>query len=197
MEITLGHVHYDHTGGVNIVLQHCRYPLPVYAHPDLLRERYAIKGGQPRDIGMGMTKTYLAKFITLHLSTETLEILPFVWTTGETSDRTEFEGRSAHHYILVNISWFSDLYRDDMALVLEAKSGLVIVCGCSHAGLLNILAHVGRIFKKEIAAIVGGTKFFNVDDDTIAHVIHTISSTGSGLLPDLYLNHCTGEHVIA
>ena len=82
-------------------------------------------------------------------------------------------------------------------LVLEAQSGLIVVCGCCHAGLLNTLAHVRLVFNKEISAIVGGAHLANVDADTLEHAISVIRSTSAGRLPNLYLNHCTGERALA
>jgi 7,8-dihydropterin-6-yl-methyl-4-(beta-D-ribofuranosyl)aminobenzene 5'-phosphate synthase len=195
--LALSHAHYDHTGGLKTFLQHSRPGLPVYAHPDLFRARFAIKDGQPRSIGLCITQADLARHTVLHLSVEPVEILRQLWTTGEITARTEFEGRSSHHYIRENNGWLPDPYRDDMALTLEAQSGLIVVCGCCHAGLLNTLAHVQRVFNKDIAAIVGGAHLANVDADTIEHAITILHSTSAGHLPDLYLNHCTGERATA
>lgn len=195
--LALSHAHYDHTGGLGAFLQHSRPGLPLYAHPDLLRERYAIKDGQARSIGLRMAQADLAQRVALHLSTEPVEILRCAWTSGEIAARTEFEGRSSHHYIRVDERWLPDPYRDDMALILQAPSGLVVVCGCCHAGLLNTLAHVRRIFPREIVAIVGGAHLVSVDADTLEHAIAVLSATSAGRVPDLYLNHCTGERAYA
>lgn len=195
--LALSHAHYDHTGGLEMFLRHSRPGLPLYAHPDLFRERYTLKSGQPRSIGLHMAQTDLAQRATLHLSAEPVEILRHVWTSGEITDRTEFEGRSSQHFIRANGDWLPDPYRDDMALILETQAGLVVICGCCHAGLLNTLAHVRRVFTREILAIVGGAHLANVDADTLEHAISVLRTTCAPHLPDLYLNHCTGEHTLA
>ncbi len=38
--VALSHAHYDHTGGLGVFLE-LRSGLPLYAHPDLLRERFS------------------------------------------------------------------------------------------------------------------------------------------------------------
>jgi 7,8-dihydropterin-6-yl-methyl-4-(beta-D-ribofuranosyl)aminobenzene 5'-phosphate synthase len=196
--LVLSHAHYDHTGGLEALLQNSRPALPLYAHPDLFRERFSIKDGQPRSIGLRIAQTDLAQRAVLRLSTDPVEVVPRIWTTGEITARTEFEGRSPHHFIRVNKGWIPDPYRDDMALVLEAQSGLVVICGCCHAGLLNTLAHIRRMFdNKQIMAIVGGTHLANVDSAALERTSTVLRVTGAGHSPDLYLNHCTGKRALA
>jgi len=194
--LALSHAHYDHTGGLRTFLQQSQPGLPLYAHSDLFRKRYAIKDGKPRSIGLRIAQTDLEKLSALHLSAKPVEIFRRVWTTGEITARTEFEGRSPYHYVRANKSWLPDPYRDDMALILEVQSGLVIICGCCHAGLLNTLAHVRRIFNEKVVAIAGGTHLANLDKVTLEHTITVVRATSAGCLPELYLNHCTGERAL-
>ena len=187
--LALSHAHYDHTGGLRAFFQRSRPGLPVHAHPDLFRERFSIKDNQTRSIGLSMTRSELEQHTTLNLSSEAVEISRRVWTTGEITPRTEFEGRSANHFIREDERWQPDPYRDDMALVLEGQSGLVVICGCCHAGLLNTLAHVRRVFNQEIAAIIGGAHLASVDASQLEHAITVLRATSAARLPDLYLNH--------
>ncbi len=195
--LVLSHAHYDHTGGLDAFLQISQPGLPLYAHTELFRERYAIKDGQARSIGLHLAQTDLAQRVTLHLSAKPTQVLPGVWTTGEITQRTEFEGRSAHHYIRAENGWQLDPYRDDLSLILEAQAGLILVCGCCHAGLLNTLAQARRMFDKEITAIVGGTHLASLDANTLAHAITILRTNNIARSPYLYLNHCTGEHALA
>ena len=49
--VILSHNHYDHTGGMVPVLD-LRGTVDVYAHPDLFKETYSIRGGKARYIGV-------------------------------------------------------------------------------------------------------------------------------------------------
>lgn len=194
--LVLSHAHYDHTGGLEAFLKISRPGLHLYAHPDIFRERFSIRDGQTRRIGLRMAQADLAQRAILRLSVEPKQILPGVWTTGEITNRAEFEGRSAHHYIHSGSDWLPDPYRDDMALILESHSGLVVICGCCHAGLLNTLAQVRHMFDREVVAIVGGSHLVFVDDDSLEHVVDVLSLTCVDGLPYLYLNHCTSERAL-
>ena len=186
--LALSHAHYDHSGGLPALLDQVA-GIPLYAHPDLFRERFSRREGSLKSVGLSLTKEELGQRLTLHLSTQPTEILADVWTTGEITDRPEPEGRSAHHLVRGIGGWEPDPYRDDMALVLETDEGLVVLCGCCHAGLLNTLAHVGRTFGPRMIAVAGGTHLLHADEAHLRRVIEALKELG---VPRLYLNHCTG-----
>lgn len=194
--LAISHAHYDHTGGLERFLANARPGIPLYSHPSLFQERFSIKEDRPESIGLRLTKGKLNECTDLHLSVEPAEILPGVWTTGEITDRTEFEGRSRGHFVRENGEWLPDPYKDDLSLVLDTRDGLVVVCGCCHAGLLNTLAHIRRIFQKNIQVIVGGTHLASTSPESLAHAIDILRGYKNEAPVRLYPNHCTGERAI-
>jgi len=213
--LVLSHAHYDHTGGLAALLESRVKPwapgLPLFAHPDLFRERFSRRGDalarlkgrifpygrasaserEIESIGLALGREVLAQQVELHLNAEPTEVAPGVWTTGEISIRPEPEGRSARHLVREGEGWAPDPYRDDQALVLKTGKGLVVLCGCCHAGLLNTLAHVRRTFGQEIIAVAGGTHLVSADEAQLRHVVAVLRDEYGS--PLLHLNHCTGE----
>ena len=190
--LAISHAHYDHTGGLSALLDQVG-GIPLHAHPNLFRERFSRREGSFKSVGLSLEREALEQRLTLQLSAEPTEILPGVWTTGEITDRAEPEGRSAHHLVRGPggmEGWEPDPYRGDMTLVLETEGGLVALCGCCHAGLLNALAHVRRVFGPEIIAVAGGTHLLHADESLLRRVIEVLRELG---VPRLYLNHCTGQ----
>ena len=186
--LAISHAHYDHTGGLPALLDQVA-GIPLYAHPDLFRERFSRREGALKSVGLPVARQALEERLELRLSAAPMEILPGVWTTGEITGRTEPEGRSAHHLIRGPEGWEPDPYRDDLALVLETEAGLAVLCGCCHAGLLNTLAHVRRTFGPRITAVAGGTHLLQADEAHLRRVIEVLRELG---VPRLYPNHCTG-----
>ncbi len=56
--LAISHAHYDHTGGLP-ALERTRPGPPLYAHPDLFRERFARRGERIEPIGLPLTREAL------------------------------------------------------------------------------------------------------------------------------------------
>lgn len=188
--LAISHSHHDHTGGLPKFLEQ-RSGLPLYANPDLLRERFSQREGKMRSVGIPLAPEKLRQLADLRLSAEPQKVLPGIWTSGEITERPEPEGRSAHHFVRGEKGLEPDPYRDDMALVLETERGLVLLCGCCHAGLLNTLAHVEQAFQRLVVAIIGGTHLISADADHLERVRQKMLEMES--VRHIYLNHCSGE----
>lgn len=198
--LAISHAHYDHTGGLPLLLEQTRPGLPLYAHADLFRERFARRqathttDSRIESIGLPLTREALAGRVTLHLSESPQEIVPGVWTTGEITDRPEPPGYGSHLMVRQGAGWTADPYRDDMSLVVKAASGLIVLCGCCHAGLLNTLAHVERTFDRPIVAVAGGTHLISADAAYLERVAARLAAMAP--LPQIYLNHCSGHDAL-
>jgi 7,8-dihydropterin-6-yl-methyl-4-(beta-D-ribofuranosyl)aminobenzene 5'-phosphate synthase len=187
--LILSHAHYDHTGGLPALLEQVQ-GIPLFAHPDLFRKRFRKTDTGPRQVGPSMTRKAVAPHVVLRLHAEPVEVVPGVWTTGDIGARSEPEGRGPYHFVRQGAGWIEDPYRDDLSVVLETEEGLVLLCGCCHAGLLNTLAHVRATFGHDPLAVIGGLHLLNADAPTLDHVIETLRDYGP---PRLWVGHCTGD----
>ncbi len=186
--LALSHAHNDHTGGLAALLP-LTGRIPVYAHPDLFRERFARHGRHVDRIGPALKREDMEQLVELHLSTEPQQILPGVFTSGEIRSRDELEGRSPNHLVRDGEGWTADPYRDDLSLVLQSSSGLALVCGCCHAGLLNTLLQMSNTFSGAVHTIIGGTHLGSLDATQMEHILQVLRGYGE---MEIYPNHCTG-----
>ena len=191
--LAISHAHYDHTGGLEAVLPE-NPDLIMYANDDVFRPKFSLRDGKYNLSGFKMSREEYTNKVEVRLSDTPAEIFPSLWTTGEITKRVEPEGRSSGHYIRDGEGWLPDPYRDDMSLVLKIPDGLVVVCGCCHAGLLNTLTHVEENFEGPIVVVMGGTHLMTADGKLMDYVINVLDERYSDTL--FYLNHCTGDDAI-
>lgn len=190
--IILSHGHYDHTGGLPDAL-HQTGPIDVFGHPSLFDQRYRATGKLQRFIGSPHRREYLealgARFC---LESRWQQLGPKVYLSGEIPRETAFEkGDAKMSAITADGERLSpDPLNDDLSLVIKASSGLVVLLGCAHAGLINILRHVLRQFPgQRIHTVLGGTHLDFADDSQFEQTLAALDEFG---LERLAVSHCTG-----
>lgn len=189
--IILSHGHYDHTGGLRAALAQATR-VTIFAHPKIFGEKYARREDGLKSIGIPFSREDVECQGQLQLTKESVEIAQGIWTTGQIARLTDFELGDARLLTKkADGTLIQDEVPDDQALVLEMDEGLVVLLGCCHAGLINTLAHVRRLFGQPIYAIVGGTHLQGATEERVAK---TIMAVRDEYRPQqVYLNHCTGE----
>jgi 7,8-dihydropterin-6-yl-methyl-4-(beta-D-ribofuranosyl)aminobenzene 5'-phosphate synthase len=190
--LILSHGHYDHTGGVPLVIENAP-AVHVYCHPTATSPRYAIRDGAAKAIGLPQASRLALERLSqerLHWTTRALEITPGVGLTGPIPRLTDYEDVGGPFFLDAE-GKHPDPIHDDMALWIRSEKGLVVILGCGHAGVINTLTHALRVSgASRIHAVLGG---FHLREASEARMDYTLSALGK-FAPDVIIPcHCTGE----
>ena len=191
--IVLTHCHYDHTKGVvNMLREIGKRDTRVIAHPDIFRPNFVINthfrhvGIMPDDSNENMERAGGSLFLTK----EPFVLMPGIMTTGEVKRQTEFE-KVGGLKTIENGKVKDDPMLDDISVVANIRGkGLVIVTGCSHAGIVNIAKHaIGLTGCKKIEGIIGGLHLIEASDARIKRTVEELAKLD---IAWICAGHCTG-----
>lgn len=193
--IVLSHAHVDHTGGLRDVLRRTG-SVEVVAHPDIWIPKYVVFGELQRYAGMPYVREELESLgASFTLTADPYKIGQAVMTTGEVSMTTEYEQIDDRLCLKVGDEMVPDPLTDDLAVVVRTESGLALITGCAHRGIVNTVRHVQNITDGEyIHTIIGGTHLHVSSQERIEKTADELKTLG---LQRLGVSHCTGFHASA
>lgn len=188
--IFISHHHVDHTGGLLSVLEEIGR-VKVYSHPDLFKNSYSISGGNERLIGIPFRREILesrgAEFI---FNTDFKEIVPDLMLSGEIPRETPFEKGDKNQVLKTKEGYIKDPILDDQTLFISTKKGLIIILGCSHAGMINIINYaIEKTGQEHINTIIGGTHLGPATEETREKSIQALKKFD---IEKIGVSHCTG-----
>lgn len=190
--VVLSHGHLDHSGGLTALLNHLRRPLAVVAHPDLFSDRYFRSNFELRSIGITASRTELeGQGACFSLGYDYQQLTENLYCSGEVPRWTDFEKGDPHLVIPDGHGGYvPDPFRDDLSLALTTDKGLVILLGCAHAGVINIIEHFREKSGEErICALIGGTHLGPASEEQFQTTLAALKRYRIGRIG---LSHCTG-----
>ena len=199
--IVLSHGHWDHTMGMHgLVAALGRPQMPVVIHPEFWsRRRIAVEGREPVELpSTSRGALEGAGFEIVEQREPSFLLDGSLLVTGEVDRTSGFErGAAPAHQAHREGGWEPDpLILDDQALVASVRGrGLLVLSGCSHAGIVNILRYAQRLTgETRIHAVIGGLHLSG------PYFEPTIGPTCDALeqfAPDYIVPcHCTGWRAI-
>jgi len=193
--IALSHGHNDHTWGLSHLIkyyenkiqnkQKIRTPRLV-AHPlTFLPKIYE----DTLVIGSVLDNDMLSNYFKLQLSREPVALTNNLFFLGEIERTNDFEAEYPIGQIVEGNIKKDDYVLDDSALVYKSPKGLVVITGCSHAGICNIIEKAKKVCADDrIVSVIGGFHLLNPSSRQLQGTLKYMKELHS---QSIYACHCT------
>lgn len=194
--VILSHGHYDHTGGLLAFAQGRDAALPVFVNPDAFIPKFAVYGaanaqsalpiGFPRERG-----EYERAGCDFHHTTGHEAIEDGMHALSAIPRPEGWRGFDAMLKRKEGDAYVDDPFTDDLSLCVETDSGPVVLLGCAHAGIVEILDAISRETGfASFHAVIGGT---HLGSAPVEYVYRTIDALQRYRVRRVGVSHCTGS----
>lgn len=202
--VVCSHGHFDHTVGLAGLAERLgRAGMPMLLHPEFwTQRRINIPGRDPFELPTTSRRGLEeAHFEVVENRQPSFLFERSVLITGEVDRTTSFETGFALHEARRNDHWEPDpLILDDQALIVNVRDqGLVVLTGCGHAGVVNIVRYAQRLTGVDrIHMLMGG---FHLNGPLFEPMIGPTCDALDAIAPATVVPaHCTGwraQHALA
>jgi len=196
-EVILTHNHGDHVGGLLALRREL-----TKQNPDAISVVHVSKGifySRPLPDREGnrmiaIRKDYEATGGKFAEHDGWAEIFPGAWITGPVPRKYPERNWSVAIKVQTPDGLVEDTIPEDQSLVLNTTQGLVVITGCGHAGIINILTDANEEFHDHpVYGIIGGLHLYPATDEQL-------DWTGDKMkefhVSNLLGAHCTGIEAV-
>ncbi len=198
--VIISHGHYDHTGGLLPMLKQRESGVPVYLHSDAFRNKIAYietpEGNIEIPIGFQHKKQdYESQGAEFRFVDHFTQIDDRIYAIADIERPEGWKTWDARLKCKDGDTIIDDPFDDDLSLLLETDSGPVVLLGCAHAGVVEILDDLSsKTGHKQFYAVIGGTHLGSAPEAYINKAIETFKKYNVKLVGT---SHCTGFHASA
>jgi 7,8-dihydropterin-6-yl-methyl-4-(beta-D-ribofuranosyl)aminobenzene 5'-phosphate synthase len=188
-DVILSHHHPDHTGGIVALRRDV-----MQRDPGSLATAHV---GQGIFLNRGSTwmerakRDYEASGGKFIVHDAPVELYPGVWLTGLIP--RVFPERNFSPAVTITMpdgSKREDNLPEEMSLVIDTDRGLVVVTGCAHAGIVNVLDYARKTVRNApVHALIGGIHLYQAGDEKLKWTAGKLREFG---VQNILGAHCTG-----
>ncbi|MBB5337120.1 MBL fold metallo-hydrolase [Pectinatus brassicae] len=191
--LIVSHGHYDHAGGVLKTIDLLKTNTTMYVGQEFFNLKHKkLEDGSYKFNGIDFSENDLIrkKIKLIKISKDLQFISGNIVIFKKIARSNTFEKQNPKFMVKKNNDMKPDDFADEIVLGLITKKGLVVVAGCSHLGIVNILTSISKTINIPIYAVLGGTHLVEADAVRISKTIEAFRNMN---IKYVAVSHCTGE----
>ena len=193
----ISHGHYDHSGGFKKLVSEVSKLPPLIVGEEFFKPKYKMADtpGYKFNGNSFDEEFILENQISLRkVKEEMIYLTEHIIVFHHFMKYTDSEKRNNRFFIKENTEYIPDDFEDEISLGIVTERGLVVIVGCSHVGIVNILKTISENVDIPIYAVIGGTHLIEADE---ARVQKTVDAFKEMKLQLIAVSHCTGVEGIS
>lgn len=188
--VILSHGHYDHCGGV-MSFAEINSHADIFMHKNAVNDFYNIKGGFEKYIGIDKN---ILKLKQLKLIDSDLKIDEEISVFSNVIERINWPESNLTLRKRDNSQLVQDDFSHEQYVVIDSENKLVLISGCAHNGIINILNRFNLIYGRDPDYVFSGfhmNRNFDFSSEDLKAIEETADKL-SKMKTEFYTGHCTG-----
>lgn len=191
--LVISHGHYDHGGGLNSFLNLNNHA-KVYLNKDAFNDYYSTNSGTYHYIGLDKNLMMNPQIELIQSESYVIDKTLIIY-----SNINQVQLSPLGNSVLVEkrgLDIQEDSFRHEQNLIIKDGENTILMAGCAHNGILNIVEQITQRLQKNITHVFGGFHLYNLTKDEY-ETEERIKLLANELLKTkaiYYTGHCTGIH---
>lgn len=193
--MVLSHSHFDHTGGVRTFIEKCSSDFTLHISRTFFEEKHKITDLIHEFLGNNFDEKYIDNSgVKVHyIDSDEYKLSKNITLYTNFKSMNDFETPVRYYFRKIYDDYILDNMEDELVIAADTKEGLLIICGCSHIGIANIVENIRTRTGKKIYGIIGGLHLSKSDEERMDKVLEYFVKND---IKFFGVSHCTGEKFI-
>lgn len=190
--VIISHGHYDHGGGIKKFLE-INNKAKIYLSDKAFEGHYSFRpNGGMKYAGLDTDLLPNDRFVFIDKDTIIDEELELI--TNIKGDKLSPSGNKTLYMDNENGNKINDTFNHEQNLILKQNDNTILISGCSHRGIINIIEHVDSLNKYKLTHVIGGFHLYSgtSDIDEDPNLVRQIGEYMKNTDQKYFTCHCTG-----